>query len=94
VNWRVLASGPRPEVRLTLDAPSGGVADALKGERQAYFPELGGYAATSVFDRYRLGPGVEFEGPAIVEERESTVIVGPGAQCHVDDQANLIVRLP
>jgi N-methylhydantoinase A len=133
VNWRVLASGPRPEVRLTLDPPSSGragqvesethgntgvtglavptsvrqdavesakrrstgvVADALKGKRSAYFPELGGYAPTSVFDRYQLAAGVEFEGPAIVEERESTVIVGPGAQCHVDDQANLIVRLP
>ena len=30
-----------------------------------------------VYDRYRLGPGATFDGPAIVEERESTVVVGP-----------------
>ena len=37
--------------------------------------------------------GAAFEGPAIVEERESTLIVGPGARCRVDDQWNLIVEL-
>jgi N-methylhydantoinase A len=34
-----------------------------------------------------------FEGPAIVEERESTLVVGPGAPCHIDDHWNLIVRM-
>ena len=50
-------------------------------------------SATPVYDRYRLGPGAAFDGPAIVEERESTLIVGPGGRCRVDAQWNLIVEL-
>ena len=64
-----------------------------KGSRQAYFPELGGFHMVPVYDRYRLLPGTHFSGPAIVEERESTVIVGPGSHCRIDEQWNLIVDL-
>jgi N-methylhydantoinase A len=45
-----------------------------------------------VFDRYRLRPRERFAGPAIVEERESTAIIGP-AEIAVDDHLNLIVTL-
>jgi N-methylhydantoinase A len=38
-------------------------------------------------------PGVGFSGPAIVEERESTVIVGPDCRFRIDEQLNLIVEL-
>ena len=91
LNWRVVASGPRPDVRLQMQKASEG--DAIKGKRSAYFPEAGGFVATPIYDRYRLAPGAEFVGPAIVEERESTVIVGPGARCKIDEQWNLVVEL-
>jgi len=59
----------------------------------AYFAEAGGFVETPVYDRYALGPGAEFTGPAIVEERESTAVAGPGARCRVDDGLALIVEL-
>ena len=34
---------------------------------------------TPVYDRYALAPGTTFKGPAIVEERESTAVIGPAA---------------
>ena len=40
-----------------------------------------------------LGPGAELHGPAIVEERESTVLIGPRGSARVDDVLNLIVEL-
>jgi len=43
----------------------------------AHFPELGGFVATPVYDRYGCRPGDELTGPAIVEERESTVSLRP-----------------
>jgi N-methylhydantoinase A len=67
-------------------------ASALKGKRQAYFPECNGYIETSVYDRYALAPGATFSGPAIVEERESTLIVGGRGRGRVDDQLNIIVE--
>jgi N-methylhydantoinase A len=48
---------------------------------------------TPVYDRYALKPGAEFAGPAIVEERESTLIVGVGGRARVDDRLNVIVEL-
>jgi len=94
VNWRLIASGPRPEVHLELEAPSGKPAEARKGSRAAYFPEAGRYLDTPVYDRYRLGAGAELLGPAIIEERESTLIVGPDAQVRADRHGNLVVHLP
>ena len=67
--------------------------EAVKGTRTAWFPETEGWFETPVYDRYRLGPGATFAGPAIVEERESTVIVGPGAACTIDERRNLVIDL-
>jgi N-methylhydantoinase A len=92
VSWRVRLAGPRPRLKLGISASPGDVRQALKCARPAYFPELGGYHSTPVYDRYKLGPGSELSGPAIVEERESTVVIGPGASARVDDVLNLIVE--
>jgi N-methylhydantoinase A len=94
INWRVISSGPPPQVRLQVTGDERKIAQtALKGSREAYFPELGGYTAVPVYDRYGLLPGAGFTGPAIVEERESTVIVGPDCRFRIDEQRNLIVEL-
>jgi N-methylhydantoinase A len=92
VSWRLLSSGPRPDVKLRVSA---GVteSDALKGQRLVYFPEWQEHRPVPVYDRYRLVAGRVFDGPAIVEERESTSIIGPGARIEVDDTRNLSVWL-
>src|SRR6266704_2865740 len=94
INWRITSSGPAPQVRLQAGRDERTIVQtALKGSRQAYFPELGGYHDTPVYNRYSLLPGSSFSGPAIVEERESTVIIGPDSRFRIDEQRNLIVEL-
>lgn len=94
INWRVISSGPQPEVRLQVGATEHtAVQPAIKGSRKAYFPELGGYHDVPVYSRYNLPPGTSITGPAIVEERESTMIVGPESHCSIDEQWNLVVVL-
>jgi N-methylhydantoinase A len=93
VSWRVVAEGPRPVLRSPAAAASSAGGAALKGRRPAYMPEFDGFAEVPVYDRYRLGPGDAFEGPAIVEERESTVVLGPDACARVDDALNLVADL-
>ncbi|RSN11947.1 methylhydantoinase [Streptomyces sp. WAC 05977] len=92
LNWRVVSSGPTPEVTLKL-AGAEAEGDVRKGSRPAYFPGEGGFVDTAVFDRYRLKPGDRVDGPAIVEERESTVVVPPGARCVVGADASLVVTV-
>ncbi len=95
VSWRVVVCGPSPPV--ALKASPVAVRDpaaALKGEREAYFPEAGGFVSCPVYDRYRLFPGAAFSGPAIVEERECTVVVGCEGRGEIDEENNLILTMP
>jgi N-methylhydantoinase A len=92
INWRVVASGPRPELSFKLASETSTRSDPRKGTRRAYFPECGGFVDTAVYDRYALKPGMEFNGPAIVEERESTLIVGVRGRARVDERLNVILE--
>ena len=92
INWRVVATGPHPDSDFRLPQDSADPDRALKGKRPAYFPEFGRYIETPVYDRYALKPGEVFEGPAIVEERESTLVVGARGLAQVDEWLNVIVR--
>jgi N-methylhydantoinase A len=92
ITWRVVSSGPRPDLRLsTAPEATGDAESARKGTRRAYVPEQGGMNEVAVYDRYRLGPGATFTGPAIIEERESTTVIGPGAAISVDGEGNLVI---
>ena len=97
LNFRVVVSGPVPDISVSgsrPDAvPAAATTPAPKGRRQAYFPEAGGYVDTPVYDRYALNPGAAFAGPAIVEERESTTVIGPDARVRVDGLLTLILEL-
>ena len=92
INWRVVASGPRPAMNLKLPRDPVQRTEARKGSRLAYFPEYGRYVDTPVYDRYAFAPGARFDGPAIVEERESTLIIGARSHARVDERLNVIVE--
>jgi N-methylhydantoinase A len=87
--WRLTAVLESPPVELPRWASP--AAATPPRERLAYFPECGGYAATPVHDRERLAPGSELEGPAIVEERESTTVLPPGVRAVLDEYGSLHV---
>jgi N-methylhydantoinase A len=70
------------------------VTHAVKGRRPAWFAEAQDFVDTPVYDRYALRPGAELTGPAIVEERESTAVLGPGARCRVDAGLAIVVEMP
>jgi N-methylhydantoinase A len=92
LNWRVTVAGPAPSMpSITARVGAGG---RIKGRRQAFFEEAGTFVDTPVYDRYALAPGDDFGGPAIVEERESTAVIGPGARCRVDGALALVVEMP
>ena len=76
-----------------MQASPAGAASPIKGTRPVYFPEFRDFHATTVYDRYALVPGQTFDGPAIVEERESTLVVGPGGRFEVAPSGNIIVAI-
>ena len=92
VNLRLTAIGQiaKPQLReLTVEGRN--VADAQKASRPVYFAERDGYVDCPIYDRYRLAAGSVLEGPAIVEEVDSTTVLHPGYQARVDKFGNLIL---
>lgn len=90
LTWRVRSSGPDPQTNLQF-RDTGTCESPLKGHRDAYFPQTGGFVSTPVYDRYRLSPGTRHCGPALIEERESTLVVPPSAIFHVADDLSIII---
>lgn len=62
-----------------------------KATREVYFPELGEMRLTNVYERSKLRPGTVFEGPAIIEERECTIVAGPSAVIEVHPTLSLFM---
>ncbi|MBW2308563.1 MAG: hydantoinase/oxoprolinase family protein [Deltaproteobacteria bacterium] len=91
ISWRVNVSGPEEHI---VPLSSGGTAlkatKRKKGTRRVYFHDEADYVEADVYHRYALEPGFEAHGPAIVQEKESTVVVGPKARFFIDDYLNLI----
>lgn len=90
LSFRARTSGPTPQLSIEQEHSEAG-GDALKGRREVFFGER--WLTAEVYDRYRLRPGVEIQGPAIIEERESTALVSPGDTLTVDTAGNLRITI-
>jgi N-methylhydantoinase A len=91
VTFRVQACG-EIDVRPTSSPV---VADRREGEqpqtRPVYLPELGGFHECPVHNRAALAPGTVVEGPAIIEQMDTTTLVLPGCTAKVDAHRNLVI---
>ena len=86
VTFKVRASLPQRQFRIPpLQQTSGKLADCIKGERRAFSLVRKSFLPFVVYDRFKLFPGAVMKGPAIIEEKESTIIVGEDAQAGVDE---------
>ena len=88
---RLTASGGTPELRLAgVGADATSAERARKGSRPIYVGVWGRYAEVAVYDRYALRGGAVLEGPCIIEEPDSTAVIGPEVTVRVDTYLNLV----
>ena len=66
-------------------------AAPVAGYGEAYFAEARGAVRTAFYTRDSLLPGATFEGPAVVEQYDSTTVVPPGSSVVVDGLSNLVI---
>ena len=92
VTLRLLAEIPVPHLRLApIARGSGRTADARIGQRSLYDLARGQFADAGVYDRTRLRAGDRLEGPAIIEQYDSTSVVLAGQALAVDEVGNLLI---
>jgi len=58
--------------------------------RQVYFS---GWISTPIFDRRDLEPGMTFEGPAIIEQADTTTVIEPDMSARVDPHQNVLIEV-
>ena len=92
VNLRIFARGVRPEPPLGGGVEGTSRGQAPQGERPVYFGPVHGFVRCPVYRRSALARGTKLKGPAILEENETTVVMEPESEGHIDETFNLIVR--
>ncbi|WP_303722260.1 hydantoinase/oxoprolinase family protein [Malonomonas rubra] len=91
VNLRLRAFG-RPDHPLPQARPEAGdklSAAATLGRTRTVF--TGKWHDTAIIDRNKLGYGNRFEGPAVITEYSSTIVLPPNWECDVDRYGHLIL---
>ncbi|MGR3804675.1 MAG: hydantoinase/oxoprolinase family protein [Marinibacterium profundimaris] len=79
----------KPVERELTDAPA---SEASKGRRRVDYAMDGTHEA-DIYDGEKLLPGMRFDGPAIVEDPGTTIVIHPGNRVEVDRWGNLHVLL-
>lgn len=91
MNYRVAVVGHRQQFDMRSFAPASGkpAEECRTGTRRVYVG--GAWHDTPVYDRLELGIGATVQGPAILEQADTTIFVDPGLEGRVDEFGNLII---
>ncbi len=93
VTLRVTAAGQVGQVKMAPIQSEGRTPDdAIIERRQVYFEESDGFVPCAIYDRSGLYPGVNLDGPAILEGMDATVVINPGWEAQIDQYGNCIMR--
>ncbi|MDP6618534.1 MAG: hydantoinase/oxoprolinase family protein, partial [Nitrospinota bacterium] len=92
VNLRIVAAGLIEKPDLPRIDRKGSLDDARKPSREVWFRDVG-FVESAIFERKKLGVGAAVDGPAIIEQPDTTTVLPPGAHCKVDDYGNLVITV-
>jgi N-methylhydantoinase A len=85
------AIGVVPKAELAAHEPTGLIPQP-KSRRPVWFDD-GVALDTPVYERFDLPAGFKLEGPAVVEQVDSTVVIPPGTSAEVDKYLNIVIRV-
>jgi N-methylhydantoinase A len=95
VNYRCTAIAKVPHASIGSPfSAAGTLADAKLGVRETYLG-TGGSIATAVYDRAKIPPGAEIDGPAILLQNDATSVIGAGQRARVVElgQIEIVTRV-
>ena len=94
INLRLAAYGKvvKP-ARKSMKETSADVSGFVKGKRDVFFEEKLGYVPTTIYDGDRMTAGNIVDGPAVIEQRTTTVVVPPDARLEVTGYGDYLMKL-
>jgi N-methylhydantoinase A len=94
INLRLAAYGKVvTPARRTMKEKSADVSGFVKGKRDVFFEEKFGFVPTTIYDGDRMVAGNIVVGPAIIEQRTTTVVVPPDARLEVTEYGDYLMKL-
>lgn len=98
VTWRLVAASATESHRFhwgggARAAGTGTAAPAEQGSRTAFVSTAQAFGRVPTYSRYGLAAGQSLSGPAIIEERETTIVVPVPARIRVLDDLTLSIEL-
>ena len=84
--------GPAADRKITSRKRVSSPSAAKIGAREVWMPEANGFVECPVYTREGLKPGNCIDGPAIVEQMDTTTVILPDMQATVDGYLNLILE--
>jgi len=91
-NLRVIAMGIVPKPEMKEVKRGGNLKDAMKKPRKVWFRDVG-FIESNIYERNLLPIGATFDGPAIVEQPDTTTVIPPQSHCKVDTYGNIIINV-
>jgi N-methylhydantoinase A len=94
ITFRVTGTGKLPKRHIQqLPRGENTKEGAHKGSREVYFELAGGFVETPIYDFTKLGPGVEVEGPAVIESHVTTIVLNPNDGAVMDEFHNIRILI-
>ncbi len=87
---QVSAPGARPKIP-TRPPGDGNHSRATQGARAIYLGEGTDFSECPIYWRLLLAPDDRFQGPAVIEQMDSTTLILPGQEVYVDEHLSLII---
>lgn len=89
VNVRLISTGLLPRLKLSRGKVEERKVCRSSIKREVYFS--GGFQTTSIFQRNELENGHVVEGPAVIEQLDTTTLILPGQKGIIDEFSNIII---
>ena len=86
------AIGTVPKAELMRHAANGAKA-AAQSSRMVDFDEVEGAVETPIYSHDEIPTGAVIEGPAIIEQLDSTTVIPPGVRAEVDEWLNVRIHV-
>jgi N-methylhydantoinase A len=90
ISVRIAAIGDIKGLTLTPRDPAGATAPQPASEREVYIDGTHGYRACPAYDRGAIEPGMSIEGPALVDQLDTTIFIRPGWKAVADAYESLV----